>query len=102
MQGPYAGVEYKYTTCATLQASRHVHDHQNTAHKTGTILKRHQWAIPSFSLVVWQTIVPFSLYDALWREAEALIAKQTDQADTNLDATREWKLGVLQTCPFND
>ena len=83
-----------------FEDSKHVYKNQNTTHRTRTRLKGLHWAIPVSTFVVRRTRIVFSLYAALSKEAEVMVAELTGHAAANVNAPYERKLGVLKICPF--
>ena len=86
------------TTCSLLGASRHLYGHQNTAHRKWTRLKRRHCAIPVYNFVARHTRLANSLYAALSKEADVMVAKLTGHASANVDILYKQKLGVLMIC----
>ena len=58
--------------------------------------------IAVYSFVVRSAKISVSLYAALSREAEIIVAELTDDVAVNVDALYKQKLDVLQTCLFPD
>ena len=85
----------------TSNASRSEYDHQNTARRAVTRMKRH-CAIPISCFIFRSTRVVVSPHAALSREAEAMVIELIGHTAANIDAQYERKASVLKTCPFPD
>ncbi|GFW15368.1 hypothetical protein TNCV_3740721 [Trichonephila clavipes] len=83
LQGHYAEIEFKHATSNLLGSTKHVYDHQNTACRTGTRLKKHCTTHVS-SFVIRCTIVSVLLYAVLSKEAEVMVTVLTVQAAINV------------------
>ena len=85
--------------------SRHVSytGHQNTAPRIGIRLKRLHCVILISSFIVQRIKVTVSLYVALSRKSEVMVAELADHVTIiSVDVLYEQKLGVLQKCLFPD
>ena len=82
-----------------LGASRYAYDHQNTACRIETCLKRRHYAIPVSSFIVW-TRVAVSLCAALPRETKIMVAELTGQAAINVHASYERKWACCKHARF--
>ena len=69
-----------------FRARRYLYCIQNAAHRTETRLKRLHYIIPLCSFIVWCTEIAASLYAALSREVDVMIAELTVYAAAIIDA----------------
>ncbi|GFV91374.1 hypothetical protein TNCV_898911 [Trichonephila clavipes] len=99
VQDPYAAIQCKQTTSDLLGPSRHVYNHQNTARKTGTRIKRRHRTPPLSSFAVRHAKVTFL---GLSRKVEVMGAMPTVQIAANVVAPYEKIQKLLQTCPLPD
>ena len=63
-----------------------IYGHENATRKKGTRLKKRHCVIHIFSFVIRHTRVAISIYTALFREAEVIVAELTGQDVSDVDA----------------